>query len=95
MPPNNWRGSANGTRTPPALVHHRSEVKPARADGEVVTPESSVARPGDTDIHAHTNVELFVPAGGPANVAPQPRMPWDPKSCLHLRGSLSEYIGFA
>jgi kumamolisin len=48
----------------------RAEAQPAGAQGQVVTPESSVVRTEDTGVRAHTNVKLLVPAGGPGSVAP-------------------------
>ena len=48
----------------------RAEAQPARARGQVVTPESGVVGPDDTGSRARTNVKLFVPAGGPGSVAP-------------------------
>jgi len=31
--------------------------------GQVSTPESSVERPGDTGVRAHTNTQIFIPNG--------------------------------
>jgi len=36
------------------------------AGGQVSTPESSIEKPGDTGVRAHTNIEIFTPKGGPA-----------------------------
>jgi hypothetical protein len=32
--------------------------------GQVSTPESSVERPGDTGVRAHTNTQIFIPNQG-------------------------------
>jgi hypothetical protein len=32
--------------------------------GQVYTPESSIQKPGDTGVRAHTNVEVFTPNRG-------------------------------
>jgi hypothetical protein len=39
--------------------------------GQVSTPESSVERPGDTGVRAHTNTQIFIPNQG-ANGAQAP-----------------------
>jgi hypothetical protein len=51
--------------------------------GQVLTPESSIEKPGDTGVRAHTNIQIFLPnrgAGGgqvrsdvAGSGAPQPR----------------------
>jgi kumamolisin len=43
-----------------------AQVAATPGDGQMVIPESTVARPEDAGLRAHTNVELFVPAGTPA-----------------------------
>jgi hypothetical protein len=43
--------------------------------GEVVTPESSVEKPGDIGKSGHTNVEVFIPHGG---TTPTPQAPVPP-----------------
>src|SRR5271169_5179356 len=48
----------------------RAVAQPARGEAQVVTPGSSVQKPEDAGIRAHTNVKLVVPAGGPGSVAP-------------------------
>lgn len=47
-----------------------SQVRTGR--GTVITPESSVERPADIGIRAHTNVKLFIPEGGLPQTAAQP-----------------------
>jgi kumamolisin len=37
----------------------------AQVSGQVLKPDSSIEQPGDIGFRAHTNVEVFVPAGGP------------------------------
>lgn len=32
--------------------------------GQVVTPESSTPKPGDTGVRAHTNIQIFIPNRG-------------------------------
>jgi hypothetical protein len=32
--------------------------------GQVSTPESSVEKPGDTGVRAHTNIQIFIPNQG-------------------------------
>ncbi len=44
----------------------------AAALGEIVTPPSGVEKPADVGLRAHTNVEVFVPAGGLGPGGPQP-----------------------
>ncbi len=44
----------------------------AAALGEIVTPPSGVEKPTDVGLRAHTNVEVFVPAGGFGPGGPQP-----------------------
>ena len=39
--------------------------------GQVSTPESSIEKPGDTGVRAHTNIQIFIPNQG-ANGAPAP-----------------------
>jgi hypothetical protein len=39
--------------------------------GQVSTPESSIEKPGDTGVRAHTNTQIFIPNQG-ANGAPAP-----------------------
>ena len=39
--------------------------------GQVSTPESSVEKPGDTGLRAHTNIQIFIPNQG-ANGAHAP-----------------------
>jgi hypothetical protein len=45
------------------------------AGGQVLTPESSIEKPGDTGVRAHTNIQIFLPNRGgeqrpPGGVAP-------------------------
>jgi subtilase family serine protease len=42
----------------------------ALAQGQAITPESSIQQPGDVGVSAHTNVKFFVPDDGTANLAP-------------------------
>ena len=48
------------------------------AGGQVLTPESSIEKPGDTGVRAHTNIQIFLPnhgAGGeqgPDGASPGP-----------------------
>ncbi|HUI44151.1 MAG TPA: peptidase S8/S53 subtilisin kexin sedolisin [Terriglobia bacterium] len=57
--------------TPPPAFDAQDETLPDLAPqpeiykpkGSVITPESSVAHPEDAGIRAHTNVQIFVPAG--------------------------------
>jgi subtilase family serine protease len=46
----------------------------AQMKGHVIIPDSSIARPGDAGIRAHTNHLIFVPDGGDAS-APQGETP--------------------
>jgi hypothetical protein len=39
--------------------------------GQVSTPESSIEKPGDTGVRAHTNIQIFIPNQG-ANGAQAP-----------------------
>ena len=39
--------------------------------GQVSTPESSIEKPGDAGVRAHTNIEIFTPNRGPFG-APAP-----------------------
>jgi kumamolisin len=48
----------------------RAVAQPARGEAQVVTPGSSVPKPEDAGIRAHTNVKLVVPADGPGSIAP-------------------------
>jgi subtilase family serine protease len=48
----------------------RAVAQPERGEAQVVTPGSSVPKPEDAGIRAHTNVKLVVPAGGPGSVVP-------------------------
>jgi kumamolisin len=48
----------------------RAEAQPARGQAQIVTPESSMVRPGDAGTRAHTNVKLLVPADGLGSVIP-------------------------
>jgi hypothetical protein len=48
----------------------RAVAQPASGEAQVITPGSSVPKPEDAGIRAHTNVKLLVPEGGPGSVAP-------------------------
>src|SRR5215469_16813002 len=53
-----------------SFYNDRAVAQPARGEAQVVTPGSSVPKPQDAGIRAHTNVKLAVPASGPGSVAP-------------------------
>ena len=40
--------------------------------GQVSTPESSVGKPGDTGVRAHTNTQIFIPNQGAYGAQPPP-----------------------
>ncbi len=52
-----------------AAANGYAQVPPGA--GQVSTPESSVERPGDTGVRAHTNTQIFIPNQG-ANGAQAP-----------------------
>src|SRR6202046_3748645 len=41
--------------------------------GHIMTPQSSMALPGDAGVNAHTNIKLWVPENGQFGVAAQPQ----------------------
>ena len=60
----------NETRTPDVVPMNQpvNTIQPApavifRPQGSIITPQSSIARPEDAGLRAHTNVLIFVPAG--------------------------------
>ena len=52
------------------LYADRAEARSAWPEGQVVTPQSSIARPEDVGIRAHSTINLFIPSGGPESIAP-------------------------
>ena len=40
------------------------QAQPAPGGGQVSVPGSSIEKPGDTGVRAHTNVEIFIPNRG-------------------------------
>jgi|GraSoiStandDraft_15_1057317.scaffolds.fasta_scaffold702506_1 hypothetical protein len=40
--------------------------------GQVSTPQSSIEKPGDTGVRAHTNIQIFTPNRGPAGAQAPP-----------------------
>jgi hypothetical protein len=40
--------------------------------GQVTTPESSIEKPGDTGVRAHTNTQIFIPNQGAYGAQPPP-----------------------
>lgn len=59
-------------KTPALDIPQQAEAVPATPApqvyhplGQVIVPASSIARPGDTGLRAHTNTAIFVPAGKP------------------------------
>ena len=36
-------------------------AQPAPSGGQVITPGSSIEKPGDVGLRAHTNIEIFTP----------------------------------
>ena len=42
------------------------------AGGTIITPQSSIARPQDLGVRAHTFIHIFIPAGGLPVKAPAP-----------------------
>jgi hypothetical protein len=40
--------------------------------GQVSTPESSIQKPGDTGVRAHTNTQIFIPNQGASGAHPPP-----------------------
>jgi hypothetical protein len=49
-----------------------AQVPPAPGGGQVAVPGSSIEKPGDTGVRAHTNVEIFIPNRGGAGVPSAP-----------------------
>jgi hypothetical protein len=41
-------------------------------EGQVVTPPSSIEKPGDSGVRAHTNTQIFIPNRGPAGTRAPP-----------------------
>jgi hypothetical protein len=54
-------------RTPqkaqPEVVYHQPTPKAVHQSGAVIVPSSSIARPEDAGLFAHTNIKIFVPTG--------------------------------
>jgi hypothetical protein len=42
------------------------------AGGQVSTPQSSIEKPGDTGVRAHTNTQIFIPNRGPEGARAPP-----------------------
>ena len=63
-------------RTAPALLiaallaAGSTLAQPAQSGGQIVVPGSSLAKPGDTGVRAHTNTLIFVPNRGPVHPHP-------------------------
>lgn len=65
-----------------------------RAQGTVIVPESSVARPEDAGIRAHTNYKIFVPAGKAlGSISPDNTYAEYPASISCLYGMGPTYAG--
>ncbi len=70
-------------RAQPAALVSDSEVITQVPEGTIITPGSSIERPEDAGIRAHTNIKLFLPKGHPhlynskptANSKTPPRWP--------------------
>ena len=52
------------------LAASGAHAQVAPAGGQVSTPESSLAQPGDTGVRAHTNIQIFVPERGANGALP-------------------------
>jgi hypothetical protein len=52
------------------LVAGSALAQPAQSGGQIVVPGSSIAKPGDTGVSAHTNTLIFVPNRGPVHPYP-------------------------
>lgn len=94
IPANNWRGPADGTRTPPALVHRRTSIMIARRlsphgpTGRSSPPSRPWRRPTTRlSTLIRTSSFLFPPAGPGVSRLPRPRMPAGPGagSCVRSR----------
>jgi len=48
-----------------------AHAKLSSVEGQVATPDSSIEKPGDSGVRAHTNIEIFRPKM-PVTMAPRP-----------------------
>jgi hypothetical protein len=64
--PNRWRWLSFQAFAIAALAAVGGSAQAQPAGGQVSTPGSSIEQPGDTGVRAHTNIQIFVPKGGPA-----------------------------
>jgi kumamolisin len=60
---------ATGSLLLAALSPATAQTLPPRG-GQVVVPESSLVDAAESELHVHTNVRIFIPAGGMDQVAP-------------------------
>jgi hypothetical protein len=67
-----WRTSVNSLRRPffqalavAILAAGGGHAQVPTRTGQVWTPESSIEKPGDTGVRAHTNIQIFIPDRGP------------------------------
>jgi hypothetical protein len=66
-----WPRSSLGVLVVALLAAGNGDAQAPPGAGQVSTPESSVERPGDTGVRAHTNTQIFIPNQG-ANGAQAP-----------------------
>ena len=46
------------------LIAGSAHAQAPPGEGQVYTPQSSIEKPGDTGVRAHTNVQIFIPNRG-------------------------------
>ena len=55
-----------------ALVAAEGYCQTPPGEGQVVTPPSSIEKPGDSGVRAHTNTQIFIPNRGLAGTRAPP-----------------------
>jgi hypothetical protein len=55
-----------------ALIAAQGYGQTPPGGGRVSTPQSSIEKPGDTGVRAHTNIQIFTPNRGPDGVRARP-----------------------
>ena len=88
----------DGTSTPQQPAAQPAYQAPQgaiyRQPGTVIVPQSSVERPEDAGLRAHTNYEIFVPAGrAQSSITPDNTFAESPSSIACVYGVGTKYTG--
>ena len=65
-----WAADEDDKQDKPVFDGPIGQIQNAPSGGYIVIPESSIEKPGDAGVRAHTNVEIYIPPGDTGHLQP-------------------------